>query len=283
LRPGATVPIAHSAAKPAAVGEDGAPSLGPGADRADEPPLRGKRKRRRSRGSAAEVELDLAVVNNGARALEDVSLVVTFAQRNEQGARTAVMERGLAWPRPLEPGEAVKWRIEAEGTELRVDCRFDELLGAEPVASADRFRELLDARLTPVRVHAAMMLAYLGDPHAREAATALGPLTMREERVRAEILRTQSSLRACSIAGEGNPAQLCVHNGGDELLRAVRLTPAGLGRDGTEQGWTVVDFFRPGAALRVQIPAGVAPGGFDVRRETTEDHPQPAKMVPVEP
>lgn len=199
---------------------------------------------------APEVELDLAVVNNGAAPLETVSLVATFAQRTAQGRRHRIMERGLHWPARLRPGRSVKWRIEAEGTEVRIDCPLTEKLGTVPPASADTFHELREARLMPVRVHAAMMLAYLGDSRAAAAVGALGPLTALEELARTEIGRTLTPLRACGLQVAHGILSACVHNGTDGLLRGVVVEGEGQGA----RSWPVEDLFLPGRGLAVELP-----------------------------
>jgi hypothetical protein len=171
-----------------------------------------KRKRSRPVGPAPEVELDVAVVNNGATSLQDVSLVLTFAQRAADGRRMAIMERGLSWAGELRPADSVKWRVEAEGTELRMDTRFADKLGTSATADAAAFRALLGARLPAVRVHAAMMLAYLGDPRAREAADALGSLDGMAAQARAELVRTFEPLRACDPRPGPGALSVCVHH-----------------------------------------------------------------------
>ncbi|MBW2525923.1 MAG: hypothetical protein JRI23_17200, partial [Deltaproteobacteria bacterium] len=222
LRPGETVSIAH-----------------PG--------------RRADSKLAPEVELELGVVNNGAAELDTVSLVLTFAQRSPQGRRVRIRERGLHWPAKLGPGESVRWTIEAEGTEVRVDCRLTDKLGTVPPADGDAFHELLEARLVPVRIHAAMMLAYLGDSRARAALGALGPLNAVEQQARAEIERALTPLRPCDQALEGGVMRLCLHNGTDRLLRRL-VVAAEDAEPARSRRWVVEDLFHPGRGLVVALP-----------------------------
>jgi hypothetical protein len=218
-----------------------------------------EKRRSHGRGHAQEVAFDLAVVNNGALALDTVSLIVTFAQRTATGRRTAIVERGLFWPAELRPGRAVKWEVEAEGSEFRVDCELSDKLGVVPAATADSFYGLLDARLTVVRLHGAMMLAYLGDARARQAAMSLGPLSARSELARGELLRTQQSLRLCDRKPQHGGLELCVHNGTDRLVRAVALTEAGEQTEAPRR-WQIADYFLPGRGLRLTLPlAGAQP------------------------
>src|SRR5690606_17706634 len=100
------------------------------------------------------IELDLAVVNNGARTFDTIDLVATFARRDERGRRRNLIERGMHWPRKLRPGQAVKWRLEANGAEVKVEGRYDRRLGEIEPADADAIYALRDANLPLVRLHA---------------------------------------------------------------------------------------------------------------------------------
>jgi hypothetical protein len=253
LVPGETVPIGQAAqaarpAEPSAA--EATPSEPPHEKSAGRPR---KHKRARTHGPSPEVDLDVAVVNNGAQSLHDVSLVLTFAQRTADGRRTAVMERGLSWAGELPPAGSVKWRVEAEGTELRVDTRFTDKLGAVRLADAGAFRGLLKARLGVVRVHAAMLLDYLGEPGARQIAEALGPQDGVAEEVRGEILRTFAPLRACDAQPGPDRLSVCAYNGSAELLRAVVVSERGVP---SPRRWPVADLIRPSQGIRVELPLG---------------------------
>jgi hypothetical protein len=190
---------------------DGVPALsvmpssrrGKGSDVAPEADAKGKPR----------YDFDLAVVNNGAEPLVDVRVVATFARRDEQGERTGVKERGLFWEGELAPGRAVKWRVRAPGTEMRIDSEVGGKLGdgLEP-APADAFWKLVEsARYRVVRLHAASMLAYLGDPRAMEALDRIGPpVGAAEERTVARIRRAISSTKVCDL---GKSETACVFNG----------------------------------------------------------------------
>ena len=67
------------------------------------------------------------------------------------------------------------------------------------------------ARYRVVRLHAATMLAYLGDPRAMEALERIGtPSGAEEERAVGRIRRAISSVKACDL-GKGETA--CIFNG----------------------------------------------------------------------
>jgi hypothetical protein len=74
-------------------------------------------------------EINVAVVNNGNKEIDQVSLLVLFYERkgessSEDGAardsskRTEVSSRPLFFEGPLLPGQAIKWNTEGEGTEF---------------------------------------------------------------------------------------------------------------------------------------------------------------------
>ncbi|MBI4701565.1 MAG: hypothetical protein HY744_10455 [Deltaproteobacteria bacterium] len=208
-----------------------------------------------------EIAFDLAIVNNSSAELLTVDLVVTFASRGADGRRHVIGERGLHWPGRLGAGGAVKWSVVGDGTELRVETQVSQPLGAPGIAAAppEAFRRTLAAKLSAVRLHGAMMLAYLGQAQAGEAARALGPLAGAEQAARAEILRSLEPLRSCDRRREGETLSLCVHNGMGapvrELVLAEVESPGALGRR-----WRIEDLFAAGHALRVTLPlAGAAP------------------------
>ncbi len=220
------------------------------------PTLRNERKPR--------IAFDLAVVNNSTEVFDTVDLVVTFARRDAQGKRRALLERGLHWPAKLRPGEAVKWRVKASGrTELKVDSRHDRRLDSPGVetAPADAFAELDEARLPVVRLHGAMMLSYLRDPRAEPHARALSDLTPAMEVARSRILETQVPLGVCDVrpTPDGR-TEMCVFNDTDQLHRGVVISEVGVAKP---ERHTVRDLFLPGRGLRVSID------GSDGRKQPT--------------
>jgi len=204
-------------------------------------------------------DFDLAVVNNSARPVSDVKAVVTFARRDEAGARTGIKERGLFWEGELASGRAVKWRIRAPGTEMRIDADPRGMIGAdgsEP-APADVFFELArQARYRVVRIHAAMMLAYLGDPRAGEVAQSLGGGGgASDERTVDRIRRATRPLFACDL-GTGTSA--CIFNASSRPRGKVSISE--VAEDGAVGKPSPIDVLLPvHEGVRVEIEPRTAP------------------------
>jgi hypothetical protein len=148
-------------------------------------------------------DVDVAVVNNGASELDQITLEVLFFTRDAAtGRRTQVDNRPLFYQGPLLGGQAIKWSTDAEGTEVEIQGPALGSLGAEgeSAAPSDRFAELLTAHHRPVRLHAAMMLAYLGDPRAREGLLKLREALREDEAPYLDrLLQATSDLRVCRL------------------------------------------------------------------------------------
>jgi hypothetical protein len=180
-------------------------------------------------------DFDVAVVNNAAEALKDVRVVLTFARRNEKNERVGATDRGLFWEGLLGPAKSVKWNVKAPGTELRVDMDEKRMLAADAglqpdtvaPASADGFEKLLRAKQPAVRLHAAMMLAYLGDPRAEEAVRGLGTLTGDAAFTQERILRALRPLKVCDVKFEQEAMQACAYNGTDAPITNATLAEYG--------------------------------------------------------
>jgi hypothetical protein len=195
------------------------------------------------------IELEVQIVNGTTMTLPEVALVFTFWRR-EGNERKNIIERGLSWPRALEPGGAVRWRVRSRGDALKVTSYLPAASERAPFAPADTFARLFENK-TPasVRLHAVTMLAYLGDERALEATRGLGVLSPLEERQRALLLETFPPFVACDVTAAG----ACVMNRSDALVRRVSL------RDGKERRVMVDDLFFPGRGLRVDATGMSAP------------------------
>ncbi|NUR75187.1 MAG: hypothetical protein HOQ28_02730 [Thermoleophilia bacterium] len=174
-------------------------------------------------------DFDVAIVNNAAIGLRDVRIVVTFARRNSKGERIGATDRGLFWEGELGPARSVKWSVSGPGTELKIEMDEQRMLGkdASP-ASADEFARLLRARQSAVRLHAAMMLAYLGDPRAVDAAKSLHDLSETDALTQARIVRAASPIRLCDVSfTEAGSMSACAFNGTDAPVDGATIVEVG--------------------------------------------------------
>jgi len=218
-------------------------------------------KRNRSR-----YDFDVSVVNNAATPLPDVTVLLTFARRDDAGKRTGATDRGLYFAGPLLPGGAVKWHVVAPGTEMRVEPSAVGVLDAErATASTDAFFELSRARQRAVRIHAAKMLAYHRDERVHEVFAALGPPNPGEERLLARIGRASRAVFACDIKPIEETLEVCLVN--TTLAPAHVTAAAPLGPDDAALGRVVLDVDVPvhdGVRIRLPVATRPAPREIDI-------------------
>jgi hypothetical protein len=179
------------------------------------------------RGSS-KYAFDLAIVNNGARALRDIRVTLTFARRNKGGRRVGATDRGLFWEGALAPATAVKWKVRAPGSEMRTDVGVTGTLAEANLdpAPADAFFALTSARVRAVRVHGAVMLAYLRDPRAAEVVRALSSRGSGDEARIARVRRAAAPVIACDVRREGDKLSACVWNGASRPMHGLSLRAA---------------------------------------------------------
>jgi hypothetical protein len=178
------------------------------------------------RSGRPRYDFDLAVVNNAARAQNDVRVTLTFARRSKAGKRVGATDRGLFWGGALGPGHAVKWHVKAPGSEYTMDTSVSGQLekGGVLPAPAEAFVELMgSSRARALRVHAVTMLAYLGDPRARDAALSLGAQSPEEKALMARLLRASSPVRVCEITRTDDHVDACVFNASVEPKKGLQL------------------------------------------------------------
>ncbi|HTQ05416.1 MAG TPA: hypothetical protein VMI54_16245, partial [Polyangiaceae bacterium] len=181
-------------------------------------------------------DVDVAVVNNGASELDQITLQVLFFTRDPgTGRRTQVDNRPLFYEGPLLGGQAIKWSTDAEGTEIEIQGPALGSLGGEgeSAAPSDRFAELLEAHHRPVRLHGAMMLAYLGDPRAREGLLKLREALREDEAPYLDrLLQATSDVRVCRLAvkqdASGANVSGCLFNTTTEAKKDLGVKLRGL-------------------------------------------------------
>lgn len=178
------------------------------------------------------LELELAVVNNGRERLREVNLMVQFYE--DEGKRTT-KQRPLHYPASLRPGQAIKWHVEARGTSFSVHNPLREVLESKQLADADAFAELLSANHRPVRLHAAMMLSFLGDNRAKGGALKLREALRESEAPYLDrVLATQGDILSCDwrASPEGRIRELsaCVYNATNKRISNIGVKARALDR-----------------------------------------------------
>jgi hypothetical protein len=184
------------------------------------------------------VELELAAVNNGSRDISDLATVIEFSQGDKEAwSKPVNVSVRAVFHKTLVSGAAVKWHVDAEGESVRI--RAPTSRGAliegtvshdgEGAAPTSAIAELLDARSNAVRLHGAMLLAFLDDAHAKEALTKLeGSVGDSEKVYLNRLIEAVGALRACRIvlAGEGTRRRLsaCVANVTNDRAAGIEIT-----------------------------------------------------------
>jgi hypothetical protein len=183
------------------------------------------------------LELDVAVVNNSNKELDEVALMVLFYERDPPpgNKRSQISNRSLFFAGPLLPGQAIKWSIEAEGTEFEIQNPITGDIGpnGEDAAPANRLAELLSAKNRPVRLHGAMLLAFLGDPRAKDGVLGLREALRDDEApYLTRLIQALSDVRVCQLRQSpgSRSASACAFNASKELKQDQGVKIRGLER-----------------------------------------------------
>jgi hypothetical protein len=179
-----------------------------------------ERKQREHKGHP-RLDLEVGVVNNWQQSLPEVSLFVQFYEKDPPPSKkkTPSAERPLYFEGPLAPGQAIKWHVEGRGDDFEITGPKEPMLdptGAD-AAPTNLLADLLKAIHRPIRLHGAMMLAYVGDPRAKEGALGMREALREEEAPYIDRLTwTFGDVRSCSVEAEGQgatkTARTCVFN-----------------------------------------------------------------------
>lgn len=239
------------------------------------------------------LELDLGVINNGRETLREVSLLVEFFE--EQGSEVKpTKERPLYYEGPLRPGQAVKWHVQARGTRFVVHNPLKQIVARDQLATSDDFTKLLNANHRPVRLHGAMMLAFLTDARAKHGALRLREALRESEAPYLDrVLATQGDLITCNWAasdsGRIRDVQACVYNVSPNRVQQPALEVRALERHFdhrnplspppviiAERRWVLEQPVEPASGYQVQVkldtdnPDGKLPGAFEVIADHAE-------------
>jgi hypothetical protein len=194
-------------------------------------------RRARPKGRHTQLELDIAAVNNSDREIRELSMMVQFYEQDPPPSlkKYPVSHRAVYYEGPLGPGQAVKWSIEARGTEYEILNPIEGDVGprGEEAAPTNLLAQLLDANHRPVRLHGAMMLAFLADPRAREGTLKLRDALREDEAPYLErLLLATGDVRTCRLrvseGGRARKVQACVFNASAEAKPNLGLRVRGL-------------------------------------------------------
>lgn len=184
------------------------------------------------------LELELGVVNNSKSDVPEVSLLVEFFERDPppSNKRYSVVTRPLFFEGPLRPGQAIKWSVEGRGVEFEVHNPVPGDVGpfGDDAAPSNLFAELLTANHRPVRLHAAMMLTFLGDPRARDAVLELREALREDEAPYLNrLIVAQAPVKVCKLQVEAarQAGSACLFNGGAEPRKDLGLRVRALAQE----------------------------------------------------
>jgi hypothetical protein len=196
-------------------------------------------RRQHEHNGHIHLDLELGVVNNWSQVIPDVSLVVQFYERDPPPStkRVPTFDRPLYFEGPLEPGQAIKWHVEARGNDFEVVAPPQEMLdpSGSDAAPTNLLVDLLKAIHRPIRLHGAMMLAYLGDSRARDGALSLREALREDEAPYIDrLLWTLGGVRTCNVdaAESAGPRTVsaCVYNSGNAPRSKLALKVRALDR-----------------------------------------------------
>ena len=183
--------------------------------------------RRYKRHEHEHVELEFAAINNSNQDISELTSMAEFFQQDPPPSSklVSISTRAVYYQGPLHPGEAVKWHVDAEGMTFRLHPAAEHgapITGTidehgDNAAPTNSIAHLLKAHNRPVRLHGAMLLAYLGDPRAREATVELGDaMRETESSYLRRLMEALGELRVCQVqvATTGNHRRVfaCVFN-----------------------------------------------------------------------
>ncbi len=229
------------------------------------------------------LEVELGVVNNGKTDVQELSLLVEFFERDPppSNKRYSVVTRPLFFEGPLRPAQAIKWSVEGQGTEFEVHSPVPGDVGefGDDAAPSNLFADLLTANHRPVRLHAAMMLTFLGDPRARDAVLELREALREDEAPYLNrLIVAQAPVKVCKLSVE--PARqsgsACLFNISNEPKKDLGLRVRGLAAEVSH-----ADPVGQPPEVRVEssyrVPGELGPNegkvatfGFDLRGERTD-------------
>jgi hypothetical protein len=194
--------------------------------------------RRYKRKEHDRVELEFAAINNSNQDISELTSMAEFFQQDPPPSSKliSVSTRAVYFDGPLRPGAAIKWHVDAEGMTFRLHPAAENgrpITGTidehgDNAAPTNSIALLLKAHNRPVRLHGAMLLAYLRDPRARDAAVELGD-SMRdsESSYLRRLMEALGEIRTCQVqvstSGAHRRVFACVFNTADTPRTPVQV------------------------------------------------------------
>ena len=136
-------------------------------------------ERTRLHDAHEHTELELALVNDGARELHRLEVSVVFFERRDgdRAGQWQTGERPLYFEGPLAPGESIRWHVEGRGASFDVIAPDRGSLAPDgsDAAPAEAFVRLASSDARALRLHGVTLLAFLNDARAESAGGALRP------------------------------------------------------------------------------------------------------------
>ena len=178
------------------------------------------------------LEAVIGIVNNSNDPLRDVALAVEFFEVDPppSSKRYSTATRPLFFEGPLLPGQAIKWDVEARGSEFEVhNARTGDVgVDGENAAPTNLLADLLHAHNRAVRMHGAMLLSFFGDPRAKDAILELREALREDEAPYLDrLLQAVGEVHVCALKvgefGGSRTVSACVFNASKESRQTLGL------------------------------------------------------------
>lgn len=189
-------------------------------------------ERQRDHDGHQHTELELALVNDGAREARQLSVSVVFFETGvaPRAGHWQTGERPVFFEGPLGPGHAVRWHVEGRGSSFDVIAPDLGALAADgsDAAPAEAFARLASDGARALRLHAVQQLAFLGDARAESVASALrSSASPAEADYLDRVLAPPREIGACalSVAREADRWRIgaCSFNRSDRSIHTREL------------------------------------------------------------
>jgi hypothetical protein len=189
-------------------------------------------QQQRPRDGHPHLDVQIAAINNGVNKIQNLELRVVFDRSADRAKGEGPMRtvREIEFEGTLRPGHVVKWKLDGPGERCSVRGpsygRLDQ--DGSDTAPADAFDALAKTEPRAVRIHASMLLAFLGDARAHAHAAALRDGASKgEAEFLDRVLAGSAELELCEVteraSAASNRLRGCVYNSSDRPVRGLTL------------------------------------------------------------